>query len=101
MHIYANEVKTMEDMAVLAIDVLGIHNVKPIDIEFLYDGKFYLHSMTLFRDEDVAEVKRRDKINDSPKCIFLLFTLFLILLTGIIVRITSANNSREVALKDL
>jgi hypothetical protein len=36
MHIYTNEVKTMEDMTSLVIDILGIYNKRPNEVEIYY-----------------------------------------------------------------
>jgi hypothetical protein len=103
MHIYTNEVKTMEDMTSLVIDILGIYNKRPSEVEIYYEGKFYVPNMTLLRDEDVIEVKPICTILKDPNYKRGLFTLIIISCTIIIFWkiVKSSMITRDVAIPDL
>jgi hypothetical protein len=102
MHIYSNEVKTMEDMTVMVIDVLGIHNIEPNEIELFYDGKYYMKYTTLFRDEDIVEVKRIGMNVSASKMKNVLCALTLLIITlTLIRRVSIMTPSTDVVISDL
>jgi hypothetical protein len=76
----------MEDMTVMVIDVLGIHNIEPNEIELFYDGKYYMKYTTLFRDEDIVEVKRIGMNVSASKMKNVLCALTLLIITLILIR---------------
>jgi hypothetical protein len=92
----------MEDMTVMVIDVLGIHNIKPNEIELFYDGKYYMNYTTLFRDEDIVEVKRIGMTLSASKMKKVVCTLTLLIITLILFRgVSIMTPSTDVAISEL
>jgi hypothetical protein len=92
----------MEDMTVMVIDVLGIHNVKPNEIELFYHGKFYMNYTTLFRDEDIVEVKRIGMSLLASKMKTVVCVLTLLIFTLVLIRgVSIMAPSTDVAISDL
>jgi hypothetical protein len=92
----------MEDMTVMVIDVLGIHNIEPNEIELFYDGKYYMKYTTLFRDEDIVEVKRIGMNVSASKMKNVLCALTLLIITlTLIRRVSIMTPSTDVVISDL
>jgi hypothetical protein len=102
MHIYLNKIKSMEDMTIMVIDVLDIHNIKPNEIELFYNGKYYMKYTTLFRDEDIVEVKRIGMNVSASKMKKVLCMLTLLIITLILIRrVSIMMPSTDVVILDL
>jgi hypothetical protein len=56
LHIYTNEVKLMDDLLTVIINIMGLH-VNKSEIGLFIDGKFFVQGIILLRDEDIVEVK--------------------------------------------
>ena len=98
MLLYTDEVKTMEEISILLIDILGIRNVRPNEIEIFYMGIYYMNSMTMFRDEDVVEVRPMKKISQNQYLTRTGIFLFFVTTILIIVKITGTRNTQEIAI---